>query len=558
MKQPPWNPTVYYTAFSDFMIGLERFGDKPAVCSFDRRGSKTVRTYAELCRDVSALRRGLTERGLAGRRIAVCGENSYAWIVAFLAVTSGGGVAICIDIEQPDETVRQMLSYAEADAVFASASMQPICLPLCSAEDSSVASIISLEAEAGKANGGSIAALIESGALLPDPGPLALSAEQQAAVVFTSGTTARAKAVMLTNGNLMHNAGAAVATLDLGESTFTGLPFYHAYGLTCGVICSLLRGTCLTVNGDLRTMLRDLRLSEAETVFCVPLLLEVLWKNARAALEKDGRLAEAETVIRRIQKLGFVARHTLQGKCTELRDLCLGSVRVIICGGAHMNTDIAASMEALGIKILQGYGITECSPLIAVNRNDFRALDTVGTLLPGYELTLEDGEILVRGPSVMSGYYKDEAATALALEDGWFHTGDLGELDGNHQLRITGRIKNLIVLKNGKKISPEKIEQLVLQIPMVKEAIVYGTVSGSVADDVRPAVSIYPDPQMTAGMEQFEILSALQTSINALNAELPSYQQLQMINIREKEFEKTASKKMLRASAGDTAASISI
>ena len=547
MNQTPNNPSVCHTSFYDFIAGLSRFGDAPAITGYDRRGNRSVRTYADLRRDTLDLRRALAAAGLAGRRIAICGENSYEWLVAFFAVTAAGGVAICVDIEQTDDIIRRSVTYADADAAFVSASMLPICQPLCGAANSSVTALFSL-GSAPAAGIGSIADLIAQGASLPEPALPAIGAQQQAAVIFTSGTTALAKAVMLTHGNLLSNAAAAVSVINLGTSVFTGLPFYHAYGLNCGVICSLLSGSSLTISGDIRTMLRDLSLSDAQTLYAVPLLLEVYWKSARATLEKHGRLQEADSVIRRISQFGRIAKHLLQSRCAELHDLCFGSVRTVLCGGAHMNVEIARCMDALNVTVLQGYGITECSPLISVNLPGCHNPETVGPLLPGFELKFDGDEILVRGPGVMSGYYKDEAATAEVLKDGWFRTGDLGELDHNRHIRIIGRIKNLIVLKNGKKVSPETIEQLVCRIPLVKEAIVYASATGIIADDVKPAVSIYPDAQATAGMSQYEILSALQTAINALNEKLPSYQQLRMINIREKEFDKTASKKMIRSS----------
>lgn len=214
-----------------------------------------------------------------------------------------------------------------------------------------------------------------------------------------------------------------------------------------------------------------------------------------------------------------------------------------------MNTDISRQLEALGVLVLQGYGITECSPLISVNRNLSWDLESVGILLPGYEMKLVDGEIMVRGPSVMGGYYKDPEATAAVLQDGWFRTGDLGSRNARGHLFITGRTKSLIVLKNGKKISPEKLEEMVLTIPMVKDALVYGVVSGGDADDVQPAVSIYPDAKLTEHMEDYEVLGALQREIDRLNSTLPAYQQLQVVNLREREFTKTSSMKIKRYAA---------
>lgn len=549
MKKYPWYPTVYYNTFQDFMSGLSSFGEKPAVCQYDGSGAEHVRSYRELCDDVARLRRALAARGLAGSRIAIAGENCYEWIVLFLAAVSGGGVAVCVDIDQADDTVCQLIRQADTDVIFSSEAMLPICTRLLQ-EGRRVRQVFGLSAgQPSAAPDGSYRVLWEEGGLLAE-GPLPeLSPDHPAAIVFTSGTTATAKAVNLTHGNLLQNAGAAVATVDLGQTIFTGLPFYHAYGLNCGVFCSLLKGARLTINGNLRTMMRDMTLAGSRTIITVPLMLEAIYNTAWMRIRREGREDAVNNLLKRYLTLKKVGLQYARAERMKLREEYFGSIRVIVCGGAHVNTELSKRFEALGILVLQGYGITECAPLIAVNRNDYWNFESVGTPLPGYEVKLEQGEILVRGPSVMAGYYNDPEATALNVVDGWFKTGDLGEIGPDGQLYIIGRSKNLIVLKNGKKISPERIEQLVQAIPIVKETMVYGALSGTAADDVKPAVSIYPDPQLTAGMEPYEILAALQREVDRINETLPSYQQLQMINIREKEFAKTSSQKPKRFEA---------
>lgn len=554
MKKYPWNPTVYYQNFQDFVTGLSSFGDEPAICRYDDEGVEQVHSYRALCEDVARLRRALAARGLGEGRIAIAGENCYEWIVLFLAVTAGGGVAICVDIDQADDTVCQLIRQAEADAVFASQSLCPICVGLRGSEGG-VSRVFSLEGGPSDGPDGGWSQLWEEGDAMAECTLPQLTPDRPAAIVFTSGTTAKAKAVSLTHGNLLQNAGAAVATVDLGASIFTGLPFYHAYGLNCGVLCSLLKGARLTINGNLRTMIRDLALAQSATIISVPLMLEAIYNATWARLRREGREEEVNSLIKRYLALKRVGLQYGQRERMKLRDQYFGAIRVIVCGGAHVNAELSKRFEALGIQVLQGYGITECSPLIAVNRNHCWCFESVGTLLPGYEVKLEQGEIQVRGPSVMAGYYNDPEETARSVEDGWFKTGDLGDIGADGQLYITGRSKNLIVLKNGKKISPEKIEQLIQTIPMVRENMVYGAISGTAADDVKPAVSIYPDPQLTAGMEPYEILAALQREVGRINETLPAYQQLQMINIRDKEFTKTSSQKPKRYAPENGAAS---
>lgn len=263
-------------------------------------------------------------------------------------------------------------------------------------------------------------------------------------------------------------------------------------------------------------------------------------------VDKAGKRALVSRLLRfnaLLHKLGI--RRPLP-PLRKAKEAGLGQLKEIICGGAHLSKAISQDMLAFGIHVLEGYGITECSPLISVNRARSYKLSTAGLVLPSVRLEIRDEEIWVKGQSVMLGYYKDEAATAAVLVDGWFNTGDIGHLDKDGFLRITGRKKNLIVLKNGKKIAPEEIESYLKDLPLVKEVVAYGALSGDSTDDVRLAVIIYPDEGAAEGLAPYEVLERLQQDIDKVNQKLPTYKQIQMVNLRNDEFEKTASKKIKR------------
>jgi long-chain acyl-CoA synthetase len=528
---------TYYETFPAFLSGIAAaYGDKPAVSWFTRRQEQETRTYAQLDRRVRALSAALCAQGLAGRHIAVVGENSYDWICAFLAIVSCGGVAVCIDTEQSDEDIRSMLVQSDAEAAFASPTFLPICAPL--------GERIRMFPMGGAADDPlSIDALCALEAELPDCG---VAPDQTAAIVFTSGTTSQPKLVMLSHRNILYNFIDSAVYVEFGARTYCSLPFYHTYGLTCGVLGSLYRGTHLFINGDLRTSMRDLRLAEPETMLTVPLVVEAIYHQICLAAEKAGTAEQLKKLLGRGGLLRRARTQPIPPEIAAVRDSVIPGLRVIISGGAHLGREISGEFERLGVMVLQGYGITECSPLIAVNRLDACRMGTVGHPMPHCQVKLVEEEVWASGASIMQGYYGEPELTAEVLEDGWFKTGDLGFLDKDGFLTLTGRKKNLIVFKNGKKISPEKLEERISQFPLVREVLVHGTQSGAAADDVKLTASIFPDPQRCEGMSSYEILHTLQAEIDRINASLPSYQQIQMVNIREREFSKTGTKKIKR------------
>lgn len=222
------------------------------------------------------------------------------------------------------------------------------------------------------------------------------------------------------------------------------------------------------------------------------------------------------------------------------------SLFLIICGGAQLNERLAREFRCYGINVLQGYGVTECGPLISVNRNRRYRENSVGTLLPGTHVKIQDGEILVKGPSVFKGYYKAPEETEKAFSEGWFCTGDLGYRDRKGFLYLTGRKKNLVVFSSGKKVVPEELEELIAQIPFVREVMVYGASNGQTADDVKLSAVIYADPQKTKGMTSYEVLERIQEEIYELNKKLPFHKRIQLIRMTETEFKKTSIQKIRR------------
>ena len=547
MKNYPLYPIDYYTDFASFIDGIgKKYAEKPAISWFTRKKEEKGVTYGQLREQVFALQDMLRRKGLAGKHLAILGENCYEWLLAYFAAVSCGSLAVCVDTEQSDETIHQMLAMADSDAVFVSSQYLDICQ---SFEDKKIP-IFLLN---GAADGcETVASLVEQGekyrkegkALSPRDGEV--SPEKTAVIVFTSGTTSLPKPVMLTHGGLLTNASDADATVLVGDRVFTALPFYHTYGMGDAVLAMLIKGAHLYINGNLKLFSRDLHLAKPHTMLTVPLILESIHNQIWLAAEQAGK-ADGLRKLLKLQKLKRGLGFKKTGRLlSEIREKAVGTLELAICGGAHMPKDIMEEFELLGVTVLQGYGITECSPLVCVNRNHANKLDSVGVVMPHTEIRIEDGEILVRGINVMAGYYKHPELTEEVMSGEWFRTGDVGEIDKDGFLSITGRKKNLVVFKNGKKVSPEKLEEKIKKIPLVKDVVVYGAASGVSADDVKLAASIYPDPERTGRMTSYEILEELQSEIDVINDGLPLYQQIQMVNIREQEFSKTSMQKIKR------------
>lgn len=553
MKRVPANIADYYDTFADYIDGImKKYGDKPAVTYFDREKNAVTHSYRQLGEEVLSLATALYARDFFGKNLAIIGENSYDWLVAYLASAAAGAVAVCIDIEQSDETICQMITQADCVAAFTSATFLPICRQYIQ-DSQAPLELFWLSGMPGEkpAEMPAVASLIEEGAqLMARRGGVhhfPVMPEQTASIVYTSGTTSMAKPVMLGNKAILHNAADAIRDVLAGDKVFSALPFYHSYGMTGAVLDTLVRGAEICINGDLKTMMRDLHLSQADSMITVPLVVETLHKQLWFLAEKEGKAKGLQMLFRIcgvLKKLHLPYKNT---ELDEIRKKMMGSIHVIICGGAHLDKALCEEFLLMGVIILQGYGITECAPMVSTNGNRYNRIGSVGLVLDGYEVKTVDDEIYVKGKSLMNGYYKEKEETAAAItEDGWFKTGDLGYVDKDGYLYITGRQKNLIVFKNGKKLSPEKLEEAIMRVALVKEVMVYGAASGSSADDVVVAASIYPDPDLTGEMASYEILSKLQEEIDKINAALPLFQQVQMINIREKEFAKTASRKIKR------------
>ena len=522
---------------------LERTPEKDAFrVRTDRTHYRGI-SWKQFAADVDALGAALAARGLIDSHICVIGENLYEWVLTYMAVLCGGGVIVPLDRDLPAEKLAEQMRFADAKAVFFSKTYEDMMRRL-SAEPREISCFVNMNDE--QSFGVTLDALLEEGRALIAQGDRAYldaepDPEKLSAILFTSGTSGASKAVMLSQKNLIASFDCACRHVSYTEDDvmLSVLPLHHAYESNCGILAMLHTSTVVCFNENLKYFFDNLKLFKPTGMCLVPMFSETMYKQVVEGAKRTGKykkLMLGRKLSRFLRRLGINVTARLFGDVYEPFG---GRFKKAVVGGAALDPQITAFFRDLGIVMLQGYGITECAPLVAVNREQFYDDSSVGPVLPCCEVRIDDGEILVRGDNVMLGYYKNEAETNAAFSDGWFRTGDLGYVDEKGFLHITGRKKNLIILSNGENVSPEELETSLSRIPLVKEAVVYGC-GGVITAEVFPDADA-ADREGVADIEAF-----LQERIDALNAALPQYKQIQVLKLRDGEFEKTTTKKIKR------------
>ena len=544
----------------------EIYGDKTAFL-VKRKGEEKYEsvTYKQFKNDVCALGTALLSLGLAGKRIAIISENRYEWVVAYLAAVNGIGVVVPLDKELPVNEIENLINRSRVNTIVYSGNCRQHIANLAS-RDSTVEYYIGMDSgdnEEEKTT--SFKMLLEKGREILENGDtgydsLQIDPEAMNILLFTSATTAKSKAVMLSHRNLSSNLMAMCTMLyiDPSDIFLSVLPLHHTYENTCGFLCPIYRGATVAFCEGLRHIQKNLQESRATVMLGVPLIFEAmhrrLWDTVAKQPKTEKKLKLALKISKLAGKIGIDLRKKL---FAPIHNNFGGKVRLFISGAAGIDPLVSKGFRELGILFLQGYGLTECSPIVALNRDvDFRD-NAAGIPLPGLNVRIINpgadgiGEITVEGPSVMMGYYEDTESTEKVLKDGWFHTGDLGYLDKNDFVYITGRKKNVIVTKNGKNIYPEEIETLLGRCPHIKESIVFGkdddvygdvVVSATIVPDMEKIEADFPDKPLT----QEEIRELIHKEVKEVNKSLVTYKYIKDFDLREEEFAKTTSKKIKR------------
>ena len=517
------------------LYGAEHGADKKQYMFQNFAGEVETKTFRQVFHDVHGLGQLLYSKGLRGKKVAILSHNSYYWIAAYYSIITGKMTAIPLDPKLGDEDLTELMERSGCDAIYYSGAFEPAVAMMRADENVRITDYIPLD---------DFDALVQQGhALLDDgaedyiddevlPGDLAF-------IVYTSGTTGKSKGVMLSQNNVASNAIAAVRVMTGGHA-IGFLPLNHTFSW----VGALFTGCLLTNWGyicpSIKDIQHDLVTYKPQNFSAVPLVVETIYERIWRTAQKSGKeavLQKGLRISRALRKVGIDVRRKL---FRQIIDNLGGNLEMIVCGGAYMDEKYERGMYDFGIQIINGYGITECSPAVTCNRLDNFRFGSLGLPLPCNEVMIHEpdadgvGEIYVRGTNVMLGYYDDPEATAEAFDGNWFKTGDYGSMDEDGFLYYRGRKKNLIVLSNGKNVSPEELEDKLSTIPYVLEVLVYAEDNRITAEFFLNTAD-YPDAAQQ-----------LHADVDALNRKLPMFKQIGRIKIRDEEFPKTTTLKIIR------------
>jgi long-chain acyl-CoA synthetase len=555
-------PLYETTVFEDFRIMTENVAEKyPDRTAFsykeNPKDKETVRmTFAEARDYIRHMGTELIHMGLRDKHVALIGESSYKWICSYFCLMSIGSVVVPIDKDLPEDEIAGILNYSDSEYIIYSSNIEEKILNIRYKVPNIKTYICMSKAK------------LEGGAELPDivakgrerfnNGDRSyydykIDSERLATIVFTSGTTGKGKGVMLSQKNIVSDMTQGMYLFDITPKTINVLPPHHTFGSTVNFVGHYSQGCEVYISSGLKYIAEEIREQQPTHLVLVPLFVESLYKKIWQAAEKSGRAKMLRRMIKIsnfLRKIGIDLRRKL---FKSVLSAFGGKLEMIICGGAYLNQDIIDTFEAIGVTILNGYGITECAPLISCNRNKFQKKGSVGVPILGEEVKIKDpdekgeGEICVKGPNVMLGYYKDpEATKAVFDEEGYFRTGDYGRLDEEGWLYITGRLKNIIILSNGKNVYPEEIEAEISRVFGVNECIVYAGESKSQQEKEVIVAEIYPDFEALKGRGIEDVRKYFEEEIKKINSRMVSYKAVKKVKIREEEFRKNTSRKILR------------
>ena len=549
------------------------YPDNIAYRQLEGKDKESSVTFLDLYRNVNALRAALLDRGITGRHIAVYGETSIEWITVYLAITTGIDVCVPIDRELPVETVVTQINFSDAEVIFTSGkSLKKLRKALSECPKVSLIVIMRENGELAPEKITEDNPLPENiwgveVAYMKDMIARGLELERKngwkevlpvidpdatCLIIFTSGTTGANKGVMLSNRNIMGTLRGCARLLHFPGTSISVLPVNHSYELHAHLMSCIYCGTTVVINDDLKHLLKNLELYGPEMSCMVPMMLDLIARKIRNEIVRNGQQKRFERAVKVSNILRKFRIDLRKRFFKELREPLGGNLDMIICGGAPLSQDTVDFFDNIGVRVYNGYGITECAPVVAVNPVKRPRKLSVGHVLPTTDVRVADpdedgnGEIQFRGDMVMQGYYKDEESTkAVFTEDGWFRTGDVGYIDKDGYLYLCGRLKNLIILPNGKNVFPEEVEEALHErMDYIKECVVFAD-----KDNTGIYAIFYLDRDFVRerGLDTLEQQKEfMRADIRKFNSEMPGFKRLTDYEMTDREFEKSTTKKIQR------------
>ena len=555
-------PLYETTVFRDFRVMVEQsaenFPDRPAISYKKNPRDKETQsvTYLQAKNDIRDLGTEEIALGLRDKKVAIVGGASCGWVYTYFSLMAIGAVTVPLDKEMPAPDLAATIERASCYAIFYGAEIAGKLDYL--KENTKAELYVCMNGDPLKEGDLALASLIEAGGKKFAEGDNSyydyeIDPDRLATIVFTSGTTGKGKGVMLSQTNIVSDMTQGMYLFDITPKTLNVLPPHHTFGSTVNYVGHYAQGSEIYITSGIKYLLNELKEQQPTHLVLVPLFVETLYRRIWATAEKNGidkKLKMGMKLSAALRKIGIDKRRSI---FAQVHETFGGKLQMIICGGAALNQDIIDFFDAIGITVLNGYGITECAPLVSCNRNEWQKNGSVGLPIIGEEVRIfepdanGEGEICVKGPNVMMGYYEEPEATAAVIdEDGFFHTGDYGKLDEDGWLFITGRKKNLIIFSNGKNVYPEEIETEISRIRGVLEVVVYAGESKANPEREVIVAEIFPDYEQLKNDGVTDVKEYFDEHVKLANTRMAPYKKVGLVKIRKEEFIKNTSRKITR------------
>jgi len=542
---------------------VKQFQNKPAF-KFKKDKAIIEKSYIEFGVEIDALGTALHHLGLKSERFAVIGENRYEWAISFFSIVNGTGIAVPLDKHLPEVEIENLIIRGKVDVIFYSNHFDKEMLEL-SKKNTNIKQFICMDQleESYPSNFTSLQKLIDQGKNLLNKGDRSfvdarIDSEELSVLLFTSGTTSMSKGVMLNQRNICSDVSAITSIIKIypNDVHLSVLPLHHTFELSIGMLFMIKNGVCIAYCEGIKHIAKNLKEFNVTILVVVPAILEAMYKKVKEGIKKSGKEKQIQTlskVSNALQIIGLDLRRTFFMK---ILDQIGPGLRLAVSGAAPIDKEIITGFGMIGLNVIQGYGLTETSPVVAANNDFYNKAGTVGQPMKGIEVAIDNpdengmGEIITKGPNVMMGYYEDESATREVIDsEGWFHTGDLGFIDDGGFITITGRAKSMIVLTNGKKAFPEEYEMLLNNIEGVAESFVWGNIAPD--GDIQVCAKLVLNENVIKEKQgrmpsDDELADIIQLEIKRINQDIPQYKIIRYFVISYEDLIKTTTLKIKR------------